>query len=257
MPIIVFDTTPPPKQIKSQVLQLVFSNVTSLHLTQIPRSNLLYDLYAWVLPTELLLYMERIGVVSDAPTELLVALDDRDPGQVIGFCLYLPIPTHPDACGLTYMAVSSSHRRSGIGRALLEHVIDRFPHVELTSAVGTVEFYERVGFRVIDSHLTQVVMNTRSASCTGMMHVVNAAPIYESPQGRALQQRLINQYGLAAMQQSQIDLERHVEALQKSAQLFVSERLAMRPPAATQRESLLSRCRSILERKDKARKGGQ
>lgn len=256
MPIIVFDTAPPPEQITSQVLQLVVSNVTSLHLTQIPRTNLLYDLYAWVLPCELLLYMERIGVVPDAPTELLVALDDRNPGQVIGFCLYLPVPTHPDACGLTYMAVSSSHRRSGIGRALLKHVIERFTHVELTSAVDTVGFYERVGFRVIDSHLTQVVMNTRSASCTGMMHVINAAPIYESPQGVALQQRLISRYGLAAMQQSQNDLERHIEALQKSAQLFVSERLAMRPPAATPRESFISRCRSILGWREKVRKDG-
>lgn len=254
MPIIVFDTAPPPEQITSQVLQLMVNNVTSLHLMQIPRANLQYDLYAWALPCELLLYMERIGVVPDAPTELLVALDEQNPEQVIGFCLYLPVPTHPDACGLTYMAVSGSHRRRGIGRALLKRVIDRYPHVELTCAVDTVEFYERVGFRVIDSHLTQVVMNTRSASCTGMMHVLNTAPIYETPQARAIQQQLINRYGLAAMQQSQIDLEQHAEALQKSAQLFVSERLAMRPSAATQRSSFLSRCRSILGRVEKARK---
>lgn len=225
MPISLFDSAPPPRDVTQQVLQMVVSNLTELSMLAVPPSNHFYEIYKWAVPAEVHIYIDRIGQVPNAPVELLVAFDEERPGQVVGFLMYLPVPTHSDACGVTYMAVQKTHRGRGIGSAMLMMAIERYPHVELTCPVPKVGFYERLGFKVLDSHNTQVVMNTRNASTEGQMAIVNVEPIYSSSQALEIRERLLARWGRKEMVNAEAQLNRHVTQLQRQAQSFVRDRL--------------------------------
>jgi len=225
MPISLFDSAPPPRDVTHQVLQMVVSNLTELSMLAVPPSNHLYEIYKWAVPAEVNLYIDRIGQVPIAPVELLVAFDKETPGHVLGFLMYLPVPTHSDACGVTYMAVQKTHRGRGIGSAMMKKAIERYPHVELTCPVAKVGFYERLGFQVLDTHNTQVVMNTRSASTEGQMAIVDVEPIYRSSQALEIRDRLLARWGRKEMVNAESQLNRHVAQLQRQAVAFVGGRL--------------------------------
>ncbi|WP_411961243.1 GNAT family N-acetyltransferase (plasmid) [Pseudomonas mandelii] len=225
MPTVLYHDTPPSKQVTHQVLQMVVTYLTDLSMLAVPPSNPLYNVYRWTLPCEVDLYLQRIGQMPAAPVELIVAYDDMNPTEAVGFLLYLPVPTHPDACGVTYMAVKQSHRRRGFGTAMMRQAIARYPHVELTCPVKKVPFYEQLGFQVIDSENTQVVMNTRSASTTGLMGIVDVAPIYQSPQAKEIHAQLVNRWGIKVMANAEKQLQRHADQLARQAASYVRERL--------------------------------
>lgn len=225
MPISFFDSAPPPRDVTQQVLQMVVSNLTELSMLAVPPSNPLYEIYKWAVPAEVHIYIERIGQVPNAPVELLVAFDEGTPSQVLGFLMYLPVPTHSDACGVTYMAVQKTHRGRGIGSAMMRKAIERYPHVELTCPVAKVGFYERLGFHVLDAHNTQVVMNTRSASTEGQMAIVDVEPIYRSNQVLEIRDRLLARWGRKEMVHADAQLNRHVAQLKRHAEAFVRDRL--------------------------------
>lgn len=225
MPTVLYHDTPPSKQVTHQVLQMVVTYLTDLSMMAVPPSNPLYNVYRWTLPCEVDLYLQRIGQMPAAPVELIVAYDDMNPTEAVGFLLYLPVPTHPDACGVTYMAVKQSHRRRGFGTAMMRQAIARYPHVELTCPVKKVPFYEQLGFQVIDSENTQVVMNTRSASTTGLMGIVDVAPIYQSPQAKEIHAQLVNRWGIKVMANAEKQLQRHADQLARQAASYVRERL--------------------------------
>ncbi|WP_339536083.1 GNAT family N-acetyltransferase [Pseudomonas hunanensis] len=198
--------------------------MTDLSMFAIPPSNLLHEVYRWALPVEVGGYLQRIGSEPSEPVELIVAFADDSPTDVVGFVLYSPVPTHPEACGINYMAVKASHRRRGIGRKLMEMVVDRHNHTELTCAVKKVPFYESLGFRVLDSHNTQVVMNTRDESTTGLMAVLNVTPIYESNEAKLIHDQLVQRWGRKEMINAAKQLERHTAQLTRQAQAFVQGR---------------------------------
>lgn len=225
MAITLYDRSPPAPEVARQVLQIVVTYLTDLSMLGVPPSNHLYEMYEWAIPCEVHAYIDRIGKVRTAPVELLVAFDDERPGQVVGFLLYLPVPTHPDACGVTYMAVQKAHRGKGIGKGMLSQAIARYPHVELTCPVSKVGFYESSGFRVIDTYNTQVVMNTREASTPGMMAKVDVAPIYESPQAKQIYDHLLQRWGRKEMLNAEKQLQRHVEQQVRQAEAYVRARL--------------------------------
>lgn len=225
MPTVLYHDTPPSKQVTHQVLQMVVTYLTDLSMLAVPPSNPLYNVYRWTLPCEVDLYLQRIGQMPAAPVELIVAYDDMNPTEAVGFLLYLPVPTHPDACGVTYMAVKQSHRRRGFGTAMMRQAIARYPHVELTCPVKKVPFYEQLGFQVIDSENTQVVMNTRSASTTGLMGIVDVTPIYQSPQAKEIHAQLVNRWGIKVMANAEKQLQRHADQLARQAASYVRERL--------------------------------
>ncbi len=224
MSIILYETAPPPLSVGNQVLELVADNVTDLSMFAIPPSNLLHEVYRWALPVEVGGYLQRIGSEPSEPVELIVAFADDSPTDVVGFVLYSPVPTHPEACGINYMAVKASNRRRGIGRKLMEMVVDRHNHTELTCAVKKVPFYESLGFRVLDSHNTQVVMNTRDESTTGLMAVLNVTPIYESNEAKLIHDQLVQRWGRKEMINAAKQLERHTAQLTRQAQAFVRGR---------------------------------
>lgn len=227
MSTVLYHETPPPQPVTYQVLQMVVTYLSDLSMLSVPPSNPLYEVYRWTLPCEVDLYLQRIGQVPTAPVELIVAYDDISPGEEVGFLLYLPVATHPDACGITYMAVKQSHRRRGFGTAMMREAIARYPHVELTCPVKKVPFYEQLGFQVIDSENTQVVMNTRSASTTGLMGIVDVAPIFQSPQAQQIHAQLMSKWGKKVMANAEKQLQRHVDQLARQAASYVRERLAV------------------------------
>ena len=224
---ILCNKMPPSDRVAHQVLEMVADNLTDLSMLGVPPSNPLYGVYSWALPYEISMYIQRIGKIPTAPVELIVAYDDGNDTDVVGFLLYLPVPTHPDACGVTYMAVKQSHRRRGIGSAKMSECIARYPHVELTCFVKKVPFYENLGFQVLDTQNTQVVMNTRSASTTGMMAIVDTAPILNSPQVKQIHAHLVQRWGIREMAKAEKQLERHIEQLKRQAAAYVRERLAL------------------------------
>ena len=226
MSTVLFSEAPPPLSVTHQILQLVATYLSDLSMLAVPPSNPLYDVYRWTLPCEVDLYLQRIGQVPTAPVELIVTYDDISPGEVVGFLLYLPVATHPDACGITYMAVKQSHRRRGYGSAMMRDAIARYPHVELTCPVKKVAFYEQLGFQVIDSENTQVVMNTRPASTTGLMGIVDVAAIFQSPQAKQIHAQLVSRWGLKEMGNAEKQLQRHVDQLARQAATYVRERLS-------------------------------
>lgn len=225
MSITLYDSAPPPGGVRSQILQLVHDNVTDLGMYSVPQSNLLYEIYSWALPVEVGEYMKRIGAIPSQPVELLVAFDGSAHEEVTGFVLYSPVPTHPDACGINYMAVKQTHRRRGIGGELMKSVVAMYPHTELTCTVKKVPFYESVGFQVLDTHNTQVVMNTRSASTTGLMATLDVAPIYESDDAIAIHRRLVKRWGMKEMVKAQKQLVRHIAQLVRQSEAFVKSRM--------------------------------
>lgn len=221
-----YHAAPPTQALGEQVVQLVHDNITDLSMLSVPPSNHLFEIYQWALPIEIGTYMSRIGRVASEPVELLLAIDESGPVQLIGFLLYSPVPTHPEACGVNYMAVKQSHRRQGIGTSLMKELVAQHPHVELTCPIKKVPFYESVGFQVLDTHSTQVVMNTRSASTVGQMAVLDIAPLYESSDAQAIHHRLAQRWGQKAMAQAKKQLERHAEQLARQSRAFVDARLA-------------------------------
>ncbi|MBM5458638.1 GNAT family N-acetyltransferase [Pseudomonas sp. P66] len=227
MPITLFNETSPPATVSNQVCQMVATYLTDLSMLAVPASNLLFEVYEWALPCEVYVYLQWIGQPENPPVELLVAFDDEEPFEVVGFLMYLPMPTHPEACGITYMAVRKSHRGRGIGKAMIEQALSRYPHAELTCPVSKVGFYERLGFQVLRARNTQVVMNTREFSSEGMMGVVDAAQIYQSAEVRNIQNQQLQRWGRKEMVNAEKQLQRHISQLERQAAAFVKERLGL------------------------------
>jgi GNAT superfamily N-acetyltransferase len=220
MSITRYHTNPPTQAEGDQVVAMVKDYVTDLCLVAVPPSNLMYEFYRWALQTEVGFYMSRIGMTASQPVELLLAFDNTTPNEVVGFLLYSPIPTHPEACGVNYMAVKQSHRRRRVGSELMKTLIELYPHTELTCSVKKVPFYQSVGLQVVDHHLTHVAMNTRTASCDGEIAIVNVESIYESDEANAIKRSLVQRWGVKEIKRAQKQMERHVADLSRQAEAF-------------------------------------
>src|SRR5690606_1718109 len=102
---LVHLNSPPPESLKSQILQMVVDYLSDISPVSLTPSNPLYQLYQYVIGYEMHLYLQAMDSESASSAQLLLALDDRDPSQVLGFALYLPTKDDPEACTLAYMAV--------------------------------------------------------------------------------------------------------------------------------------------------------
>ena len=225
--VVVFESTPP-EQVTSQVLRLVEDNASELSSWSAPRSNIQYPLHQWALVTEVGQYLRLMGKLSSAPSGLIVALDEGS--DVIGFVLYLPTPTNPEACGISYMAVAADARLQGVARAMMVKLVTLRPHVGLTCTIPLVPVYERLGLQVIEEsdHPTQVVMNTRSYSTTALMRPLDVEDLFYSPEAKTFRQRFLRDHGMTAVTRSDEQIQRHVKQLQQQVQLYVSNRRAAR-----------------------------
>ncbi|HBX56138.1 GNAT family N-acetyltransferase [Pseudomonas sp. UBA2684] len=217
--------TPPPESLKSQILQMVvdyFSDISPVSLTP---SNPLYQLYQYVIGYEMHLYLQAMDSALETSARLILALDDLDPSQVLGFALYLPVKDAPEACSLAYMAVQASQRRHGIARAMLQQMISRHPHAELACVASKVPTFEAMGFQVLAARGPQVLMNTRDYSADGMLAVQDLAPIFQSKEVRQIHAYLVKQHGKRAMSDAEKQRDRQLDQLTQQAQVLVRERL--------------------------------
>ncbi|QLL11396.1 GNAT family N-acetyltransferase [Pseudomonas chlororaphis] len=225
MPTINHFQTPCPEAVNSQILQMVVDYLTDISAVAIPPSNLLYNIYQYAIGYEVHLYLQALDGSRGIAVELLVASDDDDPEQVLGFVLYLPVKDDPEACGVAYMAVRASHRRQGIARSLLARMRERYPHAELTCAAGKVPWFEALGFQVLGVRGPQVLMNTRDHATDGLMGLLDAAPIYRSLEVRQIHSYLLQKHGKRAMLDAEKQRDRHLDQMTRNAQALVRERL--------------------------------
>ena len=219
---------PPPESLKSQVLQMVvdyFSDISPVSLTP---SNPLFPLYQSVIGYEVHLYLQAMDAAQETRARLILALDDADPSQVLGFALYLPAKDDPQACTLVYTAVQASHRRRGIARAMLQHMSARHPHAELACAAGKVPMFEAMGFQVLAARGPQVLMNAWNHASDGLLAVQDLAPIFQSKEVRQIHAYLVKQHGRKAMSDAEKQRDRLLDQMAAQAQALVENRLGAR-----------------------------
>jgi len=214
---------PCPEPINAQILQMVVDYLTDISMVAIPPSNLLYNVYQYAIGYEVHLYLEALGGSKGIAVELIVALDAQE--QVIGFLLYLPVKDDPEACGVAYMAVHASHRRKGVARAMMQDMLARYPHAELTCAVEKVPAFESMGFQLRGVRGTQVLMNTRDYSTDGLMGLLDVASIYSSLEVRQIHTYLLQKHGKRAMVDAEKQRDRHFDQMTHKARMFVHARL--------------------------------
>lgn len=217
-------TTPPPESLKSQVLQMVvdcFSDISPVPLTP---SNPLYQLYQYVIGYEVHLYLQAMDATVASSARLILALDDEDPSQVLGFALYLPSPDDAEACTLLYLAVQPSRRRHGMARAMLQQMTARHPHAELACVADKVPVFEAMGFHMLAARGPQVLMNTRNQRSDGMVAVQDLGPIFQSKEVRQIHTYLLKQHGNKAMGEAEKKRDRLLDQLARQAQALVDER---------------------------------
>ena len=218
-------SSPPPESLKSQVLQMVvdyFSDISPVPLTP---SNPLYQLYQYVIGFEVHLYLQAMNGEANGPAQLLLALDDEDPSQVLGFTLYLPSQDDAQACTLSYMAVAASHRRQGIARALLQQVLARHAHVELACVADKAPWFEAQGFQVLAAQGPQVLMNSRDYRSNGLVAVQDLEPVFQSTEVRQIHAYLLKQHGKRAMGEAEKQRDYLLDELAFQAQRLLSQRL--------------------------------
>ncbi|WP_207886121.1 GNAT family N-acetyltransferase [Pseudomonas sp. 30_B] len=216
--------TPPPESLKSQILQMVvdyFSDISPVPLTP---SNPLYQLYQYVIGYEVHLYLQAMDGSAGSPARLILALDDEDPSQVLGFALYLPSRDDAEACTLAYLAVSASHRRHGIARAMLQRMIEQRPHVELACAASKAPVFESMGFQVLAAQGPHVLLNTRDHRSDGMVAVQDLAPIFRSKEVQQIHAYLLKQNGRKAMSEAESKRDRLLDQMARQAEALVKER---------------------------------
>jgi GNAT superfamily N-acetyltransferase len=217
--------SPPPESLKSQILQMVVDYLSDISPVSLTPSNPLYQLYQYVIGYEMHLYLQAMDSELASSAQLILALDDRDPSQVLGFALYLPTKDDPEACTLAYMAVQASQRRRGMARAMLQHMISRHPHAELACVAGKVPTFEAMGFHVLAAQGPQVLMNTRAQRSDGMVAVQDLAPIFQSTEVRQIHAYLVKQHGKKAMSEAEKQRDRQLDQLARQAQSLVREHL--------------------------------
>ena len=216
--------TPPPESLNSQILQMVVDYLSDISPVSLTPSNPLYQLYQYVIGYEVHLYRQTMNGAPDSPTQLILALDDQDPSQVLGFALYLPSQDDPEACTLAYMAVQTSHRRRGIARALLQQMAEHRPHVELACVANKVPTFELMGFQVLAAQGPHVLLNTRDQRSDGMVAVQDLAPIFQSKEVRQIHAYLVQQHGKKAMSEAESKRDRLLDQMAYQAQALLKER---------------------------------
>ncbi|MDO9622634.1 MAG: GNAT family N-acetyltransferase [Pseudomonas sp.] len=224
---LVHLNTPPPESLKDQVLQMMVDYLGDISPVSLTPSNPLYQLYQYVIGYEMHLYLQAMDSASDTTAQLILALDDLDPSQVLGFALYLPAKDYPEACTLAYMAVQASQRRQGVARAMLQKIITRHPHAELACVADKVPYFEAMGFKVLAARGPQVLMSTRSRGSDGMVAVQDLAPIYQSEEVRQIHSYLVKQHGKKAMSEAEKQRDRQLDKMAQQAQALVSQRFSI------------------------------
>jgi len=213
--------TSPPEALKSQLLQMVVDYFSDISAVSLQPDNPLYPLYQYVLGLEVHRYLERMEGAQAGKPELIMALDADEPTVLLGFALYLPFVDDPEACALVYLAVDAGHRRQGIGRAMVEAMVTRYPHAEVACVAGKVPYFSALGFQPLVARGPQVVMNTRNGASNGAVAVQDLEPIFQSREVRQIYSYLVQQNGKKAMSEAEKQRDRLLDQLAQQARHLV------------------------------------
>lgn len=216
--------TSPPESLKAQVLQMVVDYLSDVSPVSLTPSNPLYQLYQYVVGMEVNRYLESMGGAQPGQPKLLLALDDEDPAQVLGFALYLPCMEDPLAGALLYLAVRAGHRRNGIGGALVAEMIAGHPHAQVACVAGKAPFFEGLGFMPLAARGPQVVLTTHRDASPTALAVQDLEPIFRSTEVRQIHSYLLQQHGRKAMGEAERKRDRLLDQLARQAQAYVDER---------------------------------
>lgn len=218
--------TPPPESLKSQVLQMVVDYLGDISPVSLTPSNPLYQLYQYVVGLEVHRYLDSMDGAQAGQPELIMALDADDPARLLGFALYLSYVDDPEACALVYLAVQASHRRQGIGRAMVGEMTRRYPHAEVACVAGKAPYFEALGFLPLAARGPQVVMNTRNQASDGLVAVQDLQPIFQSREVRQIHGYLVKQHGEQAMRDAEKQRDQLLDDLARQA-LHLAEAYAV------------------------------
>lgn len=209
--------TPPPESMKSQVLQMVVDYLSDISSVSLAPSNPLYQLYQYVVGYEVHRYLDSMDGAQAGKPELIMALDADVPARLLGFALYLPYVDDSEACALVYLAVQASHRRQGIGGAMVEQMVTRYPHAEVACVASKVPYFQTLGFQPLAARGPQVVMNTQSRASNGVVAVQDLEPIFQSQEVRQIHSYLVQQHGAEAMSDAEKSRDQLLDELAQQA----------------------------------------
>jgi GNAT superfamily N-acetyltransferase len=162
-------------------------------------------------------YLDSMNGAQAGKPELIMALDANDPASLLGFALYLPYVNDPEACALVYLAVHAEHRRQGVGRAMVDAMVARYPHAEVACVASKVPYFQALGFQPLAARGPQVVMNTRSQASSGMVAVQDLEPIFQSQEVRQIHTYLVQQHGTKAMSDAEKSRDQLLDELAQQA----------------------------------------
>lgn len=209
--------TPPPESLKAQVLQMVVDYLSDISPVSLTPDNPLYQLYQYVVGFEVHRYLDSMDGAQAGKPELIMALDADDPSRLLGFALYLPYVDDAEACSLLYLAVQESCRRQGIGRAMVEQMVARYPHGEVACVAAKVPYFEALGFLPLAARGPQVMMNTRSQPSNGALAVQDLEPIFQSKEVRQIHSYLVKQHGAEVMSDAEKERDQLLDELAQQA----------------------------------------
>ncbi len=209
--------TPPPESLRSQVLQMVVDYLSDISPVSLTPNNPLYQLYQYVVGFEVHRYLDSMDGAQPGKPELILALGAEDPAQLLGFALYLPYVDDAEACSLLYLAVQASHRRQGIGRAMVEEMMARYPHAEVACVASKAPYFEALGFLPLAARGPQVVMNTRHQASDGLVAMQDLQPIFQSKEVRQIHSYLVKQHGAKAMSDAEKERDQLLDEKAKQA----------------------------------------
>jgi hypothetical protein len=215
--------SPPPEALKSQVVQMVVDYFSDISPMSLRPSNPLYQLYQYVTGYQMHLYLHAMDSARQDSAQLILALDDQDPSQVLGFALYLPSKADPEACTLVSMAVQTGQRQRGVARAMLQRTLSHHPQAELACVAGQVPIFAAMGFQVLAAQGPQVLMSTRDYRADGMAELQDLTPIYQSAEVRQIHAYLVKQHGRPAMSAAEKQRDRLLDQMSQRAQALVRE----------------------------------
>ncbi len=214
----------PPESFQNQIRQLVIDHVSELSSVAITPDNPLYPLYQYGVGLEVHRYLQALDGSQGLAVELLLALDADTPDVLLGFAIALPAQDAPQACALAFMAVTPTHRRQGIARALLGEVQARRASVELHCFVNQVPWFEAMGLQVAAAAGPQVLMSSTGHPSGALIGRLDIAPIYRTLEVQQIHAYLLNQNGEEAMIEAEQQRDHRLDQLTWQAEEFVRQR---------------------------------
>ena len=216
----------PPQALIQQVLSLAAQNTPEMHTVQPDPSNPIYPLVELTMVMEIHVYMDLMGPSDVRNAGLILATSKKAPGQVLGFLQYASATNMESACAITYLAVDTNHRKQGVARAMMEELMKRHPHAALTCPVSTVPVYEALGFAVLDSKDTQVVMTSGGYRDQAVCTLTDASQFLRHPSVLQLQNELIKEHGESRIFEAEKRMTTRLLELTAEAEKYATARLA-------------------------------